>query len=333
MTGRPGLTSSTTRLDPLVRDAVLGHGQHDQVGDEHPVGVEVAGDELGPLARGDDEDTARQSRSGEGRRRSPRRRRDPGRSEAAISAPAATFEYAVAPASPPPAPPAADRPDAAEGSILEVVRSCVPPGARELEQLLDGRRLRRPAPARAGRLFPSRPRPRRAPRRARGRAGRSRPSCRPASPSRSRRSRAAGTARARVDRGENRRRRTQCLRASTVLASRKRSRGPRTGSSEMSTTAPTPCSASASSRPRDERDAVVVVSPQLLRPADENGRRELVRELGESVADDRRVVLAVDERDGARHRVVTSRSMRRVYFWKWSVSSENSMMRSRPWKG
>jgi hypothetical protein len=61
-------------------------------------------------------------------------------------------------------------------------------------------------------------------------------------------------------------------------------------------------------------DAVLVVAAQLLRPSDQHGRRELVRELGQRVPHDRRVVLAVDHRDRP-HRVVTSRSMRRVYFW------------------
>ncbi len=108
-----------------------------------------------------------------------------------------------------------------------------------------------------------------------------------------------------------------------------------------------------------ERNAVVVAASQLLGPADEYRCRNLVWQRRERVADDGRVVLAVDEGQsphapgrlslapgeaGLRerlaplerergHRVVTSRSIPAVYFWNASVSSENSMIRSRPWNG
>ena len=84
----------------------------------------------------------------------------------------------------------------------------------------------------------------------------------------------------------------------------------------------------------DERDAVVLAAAELLRPADQVGRHELVRELLERVANGRDVVLAVD--DGQRPlqlRLVTSPSIRAVYFSKARVSVENWMIRSCPWNG
>ena len=75
-----------------------------------------------------------------------------------------------------------------------------------------------------------------------------------------------------------------------------------------------------------ERNAVVVVPVQLLRAADEVRADEVVRQLGEGVANDLGVVLAVDQGDRARHRVVTSSSMRAVYFSNASVSVENWMI-------
>ena len=45
-------------------------------------------------------------------------------------------------------------------------------------------------------------------------------------------------------------------------------------------------------------------------------------------------MLAVDQRDGAAHpRVVTSRSIRPVYFSYSKVAVENWMIRSCPWNG
>ena len=82
-----------------------------------------------------------------------------------------------------------------------------------------------------------------------------------------------------------------------------------------------------------ERDAVILAAAQLLRAADEDRADELVRELGERVAHDVSVVLAVDERDRVHDCVVTSDSMRAVYFSKESVSVENWMIRSCPWNG
>ena len=84
-----------------------------------------------------------------------------------------------------------------------------------------------------------------------------------------------------------------------------------------------------------DRDAVVGVAAQLLGAADDVGGDEVVRELLERRSHDRRVVLPVDQGKGTlRHeRVVTSSSIRPVYFSYSNVSSENWMIRSWPWKG
>ena len=81
-------------------------------------------------------------------------------------------------------------------------------------------------------------------------------------------------------------------------------------------------------------DAVVGVLAQLLGSADDVRGDELVRQLLESRAHDGRIVLPVDQGQGASHdRVVTSSSMRPVYFSYSNVSSENWMIRSWPWNG
>ena len=80
----------------------------------------------------------------------------------------------------------------------------------------------------------------------------------------------------------------------------------------------------------DDRDAVVGALAQLLGAADDVGGDEVVRELRERRLHDRRVVLSVDQGEGTqRHeRVVTSSSIRPVYFSYSNVSSENWMIRS-----
>ena len=83
-----------------------------------------------------------------------------------------------------------------------------------------------------------------------------------------------------------------------------------------------------------DADAVVGVVAQLLGAADDVRRDEVVRELLERGAHDRRVVLAVDQSNRPHHeRVVTSSSIRPVYFSYSNVSSENWMIRSWPWNG
>ena len=84
----------------------------------------------------------------------------------------------------------------------------------------------------------------------------------------------------------------------------------------------------------EERHAVLVPVPQLLLAAREPGADDLVRQPRERVADDGRVVLAVDHHERTRHvRVVTSPSIRAVYFSNARVSVENWMIRSCPWNG
>ena len=83
-----------------------------------------------------------------------------------------------------------------------------------------------------------------------------------------------------------------------------------------------------------DRHAVLVPAPQLLLAAREPRAGDLVRQPGERVPNDGRVVLAVDHHERARHvRVVTSPSIRAVYFSNARVSVENWMIRSCPWNG
>src|SRR5262245_5419826 len=84
---------------------------------------------------------------------------------------------------------------------------------------------------------------------------------------------------------------------------------------------------------RQERHAVVLPAAQLFGSADENRPDELVRQLRERVAHHVPVMLAVDEPDRLHECVVTSDSMRPVYFSNESVSVENWMIRSCPWNG
>ena len=83
-----------------------------------------------------------------------------------------------------------------------------------------------------------------------------------------------------------------------------------------------------------EDDSVVRVAAQLLGAPNEVRGDELVRQLRQRRPHDRRVVLTVYQSQRARHeRVVTSSSIRPVYFSYSKVSSENWMIRSCPWKG
>ncbi len=83
-----------------------------------------------------------------------------------------------------------------------------------------------------------------------------------------------------------------------------------------------------------DRHAVLVPATQLLLAAGEPGAGDLVGQRRERVPDDGRVVLAVDHHERARHvRVVTSPSIRAVYFSNARVSVENWMIRSCPWNG
>ena len=83
----------------------------------------------------------------------------------------------------------------------------------------------------------------------------------------------------------------------------------------------------------DERQPVVRHAAQLLAPAHESHGDELVRQLVEGVANHVGIVLAVDDRQGSHRVVVTSSSMRAVYFSYVFVSVENWMIFSWPWNG
>jgi hypothetical protein len=82
-----------------------------------------------------------------------------------------------------------------------------------------------------------------------------------------------------------------------------------------------------------DRHAVVRAVTQLLRPADYERAHEVVRKPSQRVPHDRRIVLAVDECERPGHLVVTSSSIRVVYFSNASVSVENWMIRSWSWNG
>ncbi len=82
-----------------------------------------------------------------------------------------------------------------------------------------------------------------------------------------------------------------------------------------------------------ERHAVALAPAQLLHSADEHRGDELVRELGERVADDGRVVLAVHEGDSPHVFAVISSSIAPVNFAYSSVSSEKDTSLTSPWNG
>ena len=84
---------------------------------------------------------------------------------------------------------------------------------------------------------------------------------------------------------------------------------------------------------RYERHAVILSPTQLLPSAREQRANELVGQLGQRIAHDRGVVLAVDDSQSAGQRDESSPSIFAVYFSYSSVSVENWMIRSCPWKG
>ena len=72
-----------------------------------------------------------------------------------------------------------------------------------------------------------------------------------------------------------------------------------------------------------ERNPVIGHAAQLLGAADQHDADELVRQLLERRSHDVRIVLPVDDRDSLHRLLVTSPSMRAVYFSKVFVSLEN----------
>ena len=81
-------------------------------------------------------------------------------------------------------------------------------------------------------------------------------------------------------------------------------------------------SAAISSERLEHRQAVLLPTAELLSATDEDRSHEVERQLGQRVSDNVDVVLAVDQRDRFQ-RVVTSSSIRAVYFSNASVSVEN----------
>ena len=82
-----------------------------------------------------------------------------------------------------------------------------------------------------------------------------------------------------------------------------------------------------------ERYPVVLSPAQLLVTSDQNGRDEVVRQLGERVTHDGRVVLAVDDGESPHVRAVTSSSIAPVNFAYSRVSRANETSFTWPWNG
>ena len=83
----------------------------------------------------------------------------------------------------------------------------------------------------------------------------------------------------------------------------------------------------------DARHPVVLPAQELLGPARQPDRGDVVRKRGQRVSYHGRVVLPVDDDQRPHVRAVTSSSIRVVYFSNASVSVENWMIRSPPWNG
>ena len=73
----------------------------------------------------------------------------------------------------------------------------------------------------------------------------------------------------------------------------------------------------------ENRNPVVLSAAQLLRPTEKDGPDDVVLEARERDPDDIGIVLPVDQRQGPQGLLVTSPSMRLVYFSNSSVSAEN----------
>ena len=83
----------------------------------------------------------------------------------------------------------------------------------------------------------------------------------------------------------------------------------------------------------EDGDAVVLSPAQLFGPAEEDGARDVMLQARECDPEDVGVVLPVDQRQGFHCLLVTSFSIRVVYFSNSSVSAENWMIRSWSWYG
>ncbi len=291
-------------LDRTDRVPVGAAGVDDEVGDEHAVGVEPGADVLGaardedPGVDGDrrqsgaaavEEEQVRAERRGDARAlEHVRVERRPG--EAAARAPAA------------------DRRHSRERRGLEVVGGGVAARARERHELVEaGRRLpdlrlRRPAPSH--RDDDHAPVAREQARDVTGDRGLPDPLAR------------ADHRQRRQRRGVERRRVEAEVRADVGQPEREHPRGPQhpLARPEHRFVGDVDDDVHLDGVERThQRHAVVLPADELLAAADEQRAHDLVRQRGERVAYDGRVVLAVDQRQGL-HRVVTSSSIRAVYF-------------------
>ena len=310
-----------------MRSPVLGHGQDHEVGDENAIRVEVAHHELRRLVSTCDQNALPRRNRGD-RRAAPVEDHELGVAVERLLDARGDIARPRNPGEPATGAPAADRRDTRERRCLEVVGRCVRALAHELKEILDGRpqignlRLRGASASHRDddEVMLVREQPRRVPR-----------DGRLAEP-------LAG-----ADHGE--RRKVERL----VLRNAEREVGALVGDTEREQPAREPETLARSQHRlvRDvhrhfglearerllevggERDAVLVPAHELLRASDEQRADEVVRDLCQRVADNRCVVLPIDERQRS-HRVVTSPSIRAVYFSNARVSSENWMIRSCP---
>ena len=316
--------ASTSSLVEAARD------DH-EVGDEDPVGVQVAGHDVARLGRAGDE------HAGVGLDRRNRRAAavEDHELRLALGRECCAREHvrlAGRPGEAAAAAPAADRDDAGERGRLEVVRGSVPPSARELEQRLERRlhlgHLRLGRAAAAHRDHDHVAVEREQPRDVAGDGGLADALAGPDDRQRrqrKRRERRRLEAEVRADVWQAER--EHAARESHPLAR------PEHGLvREIDHELRLELDDRTLERVHDG-DAVVVAAAQLLRPARKPEPDHLVRERRQRVAHDGRVVLAVADRESSHVLAVTSSSIRVVYFSNARVSVENWMIRSWPWNG
>ncbi len=277
--------------------AVLRHRQHDEVGEQQPVAVEVARRDRGLLLRADDERCAAPSRRAAAPPRCRRRARARAPERRRHALPPRRSRHATAPASPPPQrrQPTVSTP--AKAAVSRWSEAACRPARDSSSSVVDGGRdlhdlgIRRPSPPHrddddapvAGEQLCDVARDRGLPDALAG--------------ADDRRATAGRTARTTGARSGSPSPRTGARAASTRLASRIRSGGPSTGSSERSRTT---SGVELDDRLVERLQRAGRRSPlpaQLLGAADEHGRDHVVRQHGERVAYDGSVVLAVDHGD------------------------------------
>ncbi len=250
----------------------------------------------------------------------------------ATRAPSPTFEDPTAPASPPPHRRQPTVGDTDESGGLEMIRCGMSPRSRERDERRRSSEARSRPRARAALLSPSRQRRRVGRQREAAQRARSRRSCRRAYPSPRRRSTGARRARATADRDGSPLRRT----AAAARGPGSRARSARRGRARARRRGRRPRPERARRlrtrrRRRAERRTPLPRAASLT--PDQNGRDELVRQLGERVTHDGGVVLAVDDRESPHVRAVTSSSIAPVNFAYSRVSRANETSFTWPWNG